>query len=318
MTENPLTAENVDTYADADIISPFIYSDLSTSTLDHFMYLKMIATRSTGYDHIATDYCRSRGIIIANVPEYASSTVAEHVFGLLLTISHNIAHAVERTGRGDFSLQGLQGFDLRGKTIGVVGTGAIGLQVIGIAKGFGMDIMAYDVKPKRDLESRLGFRYVPMEALLSSSDIITLHVPAIRATENLISYEQFDVMKTGVVIINTARGSIIDTNALLKALAEGKVAAAGLDVLPEEPVIQDEAELLRMVYQKKNNLQTLLADHLLLRLRNVYITPHSAFYTREAVQRLLDTTVDNIESFAQGNPRNVVVGAEREDAAQVS
>jgi D-lactate dehydrogenase len=310
ITEDTLNQENADTYADAEIISSFIYSDLNEKILSRFKGLKMIATRSTGYSHIDTGYCESKNIAISNAPDYAQHTVAEHVFGLLLTISHNITKAVERTSRGDFSFKGLEGFDLKGKTIGVIGTGDIGINVIRIARGFGMDVLAFDVKAEKNLESEFGFRYVPMDELLSSSDIITIHVPGNEKTKNLLSDKQFAMMKKGIVIINTARGSIIDTNALMKALSDGKVAAAGLDVLPEEPVIRDEAELLRSSFQAGYDHQKILADQVLLRLSNVYITPHSAFYTRDAMQRLLDTTIENINASAEGKPQNLVVGKE--------
>ena len=304
----PLTANNAPQFQDAEIISTFIYSDLHSNVLKQLPNLQLIATRSTGFDHIDIDYCREHNIKVSNVPTYGENTVAEHVFGLLLAISHKLIEATERTRKGDFSLQGLQGFDLRGKTLGVVGTGNIGLCVIEIAKGFRMEVIAFDVKPKEEAASKLKFRYAPLEEVLATADIITLHVPANPKTENLISSEQFNQMKDGVVLINTSRGSIVDTRALLRALAEGKVAAAGLDVLPEEPVMREEAELLRSVYSRQHNLDTLLADHVLLRLRNVIITPHSAFNTREAVQRIADTTVNNILAFAQGQPQAVVIG----------
>jgi D-lactate dehydrogenase len=300
-----LTQENAKEYADAEVVSPFIYSDLSGDVLRHLRQLRLIATRSTGFDHIGLEYCKENGITVSNVPVYGDNTVAEHVFGLLLAISHNLVEAVDRTRRGDFSQKGLQGFDLLGKTLGVVGTGSIGTCVIEIAKGFRMDVVAFDVRQNMELASRLDFRYVPMDELLSMSDIITLHVPSNEKTRNLISDDAFAKMKDGVVLINTARGDIIDVKALAMAIGQGKVAAAGLDVLPEESAIREEAELLHSVYHKKDYLETLLFNHILLRLRNVIITPHSAFNTREAVERILSTTVDNIASFSRGEPRNV-------------
>ncbi|UCG82662.1 MAG: hydroxyacid dehydrogenase [Dehalococcoidia bacterium] len=303
-----LRAVNADRHATADILSPFIYSDLSANVLKRFRHLKLVATRSTGFDHIDVEYCQERGITVCNVPTYGENTVAEHVFALLLTISHKMFDAIERTRKGDFSQQGLQGFDLRGKTLGVIGTGNIGICVIEIARGFRMQVVAYDVRPEYNLASELGFRYVRMEELLESADIITLHVPATPRTHHLVSTKEFAMMKDGVVLINTARGSIVDTQALLHAIADGKVAAAGLDVLHEEPSIREEAELLHSLFRQKHNLEDLLADHILLRLRNIVITPHSAFNTREAVQRILDTTIDNIITFIQGKPQNVVGG----------
>lgn len=305
-TAGPLTQENAEAYSQAEAISPFIHSDLSAGVLRHLGRLKLIATRSTGFDHIDLEYCDANNIAVCNVPVYGDNTVAEHVFALLLAISHNMIAAVDRTRRGDFSLKGLQGFDLFGKTLGVIGTGSIGRCVIEIAKGFRMEVLASDVRPDEKLATRLGFRYVEMHQLLASSDIITLHVPSNEKTRNLISSDEFARMKEGVILINTSRGDVLDIKALAKAIGEGKVAAAGLDVLPEEGGIREEAELLRSVYDKKHDLETMLLNHILLRLRNVIITPHSAFNTREAVERILSTTVGNIASFTRGESENVI------------
>jgi len=307
----PLSAANVRRYADAEVVSTFIYSNLSRIVLEQLGQLKLIATRSTGFDHIDADYCRERGIIVANVPTYGDTTVAEHVFGLMLAISHNLVNAVDRTRRGDFTLRGLQGFDLRGKVLGVVGTGSIGLCVIRIANGFGMEVVAFDVRHNDEAAQELGFRYVEMDELLAVSDVITLHVPFNPKTYHLINAEAFAKMKDGVVLINTSRGRIVDVQALVRAIGERKVAAAGLDVLPEEPTIREEAELLRSMFHEEHDLQAILAGHILLRLRNVIITPHTAFYTREAVHRILETTVENITRFAEGSPQNVVIGQEQ-------
>lgn len=306
-TSGPLNQEAADKYTDVEAICPFIYSSLQAQDLQLLPELKLIATRSTGFDHIDREYCTEHDITLCNVPSYGKNTVAEHVFGLLLTISHNLREALERTQRGDFSMSGLQGFDLRGKTLGVIGTGEIGQCVIAIAIGFGMEVLAFDVNPDREAARHAGFRYVDMTELLEASDIVTLHVPANEQTRHMMSTDQFSTMREGAVLINTSRGSIVDVQALLHALTEGRLLAAGLDVLPEEPVIKEEAELLRTLYQEEHDQRTLLADHVLLRLSNVYITPHSAFNTREAVQRILDTSVDNINGFIAGKPQNVVV-----------
>ena len=306
-TEAPLTERNVESYADADAISTFIYSNLDREILSQFENLELVATRSTGYDHIALDYCREHGVTICNVPTYGSNTVAEHVFALLLALSHKIIDAVDRTRRGDFSLKNLRGFDLRQKTLGVIGTGEIGRCVIEIAAGFHMDVLAYDVNPDEEAAGELGFEYTSLDDLLSRSDVVSLHVPLNDETRHLLSYDEFDQMKDGAILINTARGDIVHTKALLRALSDGSVAAAGLDVLPEEPTIREEAELLRSIFREEHDLENLLADHVLLRMRNVIITPHSAFNTREAVERILETTVDNIAAYAAGEPRNAVL-----------
>lgn len=301
-----LGKDNAPDHSDADIISTFIYSDLGCEVLRQFEHLKVIATRSTGFDHIDLEECSKSDVVVTNVPSYGENTVAEHVFALLLAISHHLIPAVDRTRRGDFSQEGLQGFDLRGKTFGVIGTGDIGRATIEIAGGFRMKVLAFDVEPDEQAARTLNFEYVDMDKLLANSDVITLHVPANEHTRGLLSHDEFAKMKEGVVIINTARGSIIDMEALLRGLADGKVRAAGLDVLAAEPVVREEAELLRRAFSRQHNLEELLADHILMRLRNVIITPHSGFNTREAVQRIIDTTAGNIAAYLDGNPVNVV------------
>jgi D-lactate dehydrogenase len=306
LTPKPVSESLDSRYKDADIISTFIYSNLSERTLDQFDKLKLIATRSTGFDHIDLEYCEKNNITICNVPEYGGNTVAEHAFALIHAISRHIPEAVQRTRNHSFSQEGLQGFDLQGKTIGIIGTGDIGRKAIRIATGYGMKVLAFDVKPDQEAAGRMGFEYTDMDTLLSTADIVTIHVPGIETTRDLISRREFEKMKQRVILINTARGFVVNVQALLQALAEGKVAAAGLDVLPEEPVIREEAELLRSAYSGNENLDVLFADQILSAMPNVLITPHIAFNTREAVGRLINTSVDNILSFLQGEPRNIV------------
>lgn len=302
MVKDSLDLDNAEEYAGAEIISCFIYSNLRRPVLEKMKHLKLIATRSTGFDHIDLDYCNKNGIAVANVPAYGEHTVAEHVFALLLSLSRHIPKAATQTRDGDFSLRGLRGFDLYGKTMGIIGTGAIGLHTALIAKGFGMNILAHDVHPR----TGAGLSYVSLERLLGESDIISLHVPSTAETHHMLSDKEFSAMKNGVVIINTARGTVIDVKALLRALQSGKVSAAGLDVLPEEPAIREEAELLRVSFTQQHDLETLLVDHALLHHKNVIVTPHSAFYTKEAVEKILRTTAENILSFGAGKPQNIV------------
>ncbi|MSO70535.1 MAG: hydroxyacid dehydrogenase [Alphaproteobacteria bacterium] len=302
----PLTEANVLSFQQSEALSAFIYSKLRAPVLRRLPALRVIATRSTGVDHIDLDYCRAQGVAACNVPSYGERTVAEHVFALLLAISHRLIDAADRTRRGDFSLKGLQGFDLAGKTLGVIGTGAIGRAVIDIAKGFQMQVVAHDHAPDAALAARQGFRYLAMDEVLAVADVISLHVPGGAATQNMLSEREFTRMKRGMVLINTARGSVVDVQALLQALASGQVAAAGLDVLPEEPAVREEAELLRTLRMHADNLETLLADHVLLRHRHVIVTPHNAFNTREAVGRILKVTLENLEHFAAGSQQNLV------------
>jgi len=304
----PLRALNAGEHTNADVISTFIYSDLGRAILDQFPQLKMIATRSTGYEHVNTAICRARGITVCNVPSYGSNTVAEHIFALLLAISHRMPEAIERAQRGDFSPFGLQGFDLAGKVFGAVGTGQIGRHVIKIANGFGMHVLAFDTKPDEVAARDATFSYVPFDVLLAKSDIISLHVPSLPETRHLLNAKTFARMKTGVVIINTARGELIETSALIEGLTSGKVAAAGLDVLPDEPMIREEAELIHSIFNKEHDLRNLVANHVLLRMRNVIVTPHSAFNTREAVLRIVQTTAANIAAYIDGHPQNIIPG----------
>jgi D-lactate dehydrogenase len=302
----PLTRDLALRHADADAISTFLYSDLGREVLGLFDDLRLVATRSTGIDHVDTRWCREHGVTVTNVPSYGATAVAEHVFALLLALSHHIVEAADRTRRGDFSRGKLRGFDLLGRTMGVVGTGDIGRHTVRVAKGFGMNVVAFDIAPDEDLARTLGFRYLPLPDLLARCDVITLHVPGGEKTHHLIAEDEFRAMKPATVFINTSRGSVVDTAALLRALSDGTVAAAGLDVLEEEPAIREEAELIRSVFSRRHEPRTLLGDHILLRMRNVLITPHSAFDTQEAEHRILETTTNNIEAYVAGQPKNTV------------
>lgn len=301
----PLSPETAEMAAGAAIASVFIRSRVSVDTLARLPDLRLVATRSTGFDHVDLEACRQRGILVSNVPTYGENTVAEHTFGLILALSRKIHQAYVRTVRGDFSVQGLRGFDLKGRTLGVVGAGNIGLHVIRIGRGFGMDVLAYDTRPHALLAEVLGFGYVPLDDLLRASDIISLHVPYFPATHHLINRERLAQMRRGSLLINTARGGLVDTEALLWALDEGILAGAGLDVLEGEELIAEEQQLLRQDVAAEQ-LQSAIRAHVLLRRENVVITPHNAFNSDEALRRILETTVSNVRSFLDGQPRNVV------------
>lgn len=302
-----LTSESVGAEAQAEAISTFIRSDLSKPVLRRLPKLKLIATRSTGFEHIDLSYCREAGISVCNVPDYGDHTVAEHAFALLLALSRRIVDAVVRTRRGDFSQTGLRGFDLAGKTLGVIGAGRIGQRAVEIGHGFGMEVIACDARPDPAAARRLGFRYLPLDDLLARADIVTLHVPGGPSSLGLISDAQFAAMKRGAVLINTSRGAAVDTQALVRALASEQLAGAALDVLPEEDGMRDEAEIFRAAATvEAERARILLADHALLRFPNVIVTPHVAYDTREAVARIVETTVANIQAYARGAPQNLV------------
>ncbi len=301
----PLTPETSELARDASIVSVFIHSRVDAALLEGLPALRLLTTRSTGFDHIDLAACRARGIVVCNVPTYGENTVAEHTFGLILALSRRIHQAYVRTARGDFSLEGLRGFDLKGRTLGVIGTGHIGLHVIRIGRGFGMRVLAHDVREQPLLAEVLGFEYVPLDTLLGEADVVSLHVPYLPATHHLINRERLARMKRGSLLINTARGGVVDTDALLWALDEGILAGAGLDVLEGEELLAEERQLLRSGVAPEQ-LQAAIRGHLLLRRDNVVVTPHIAFYSEEALQRILDTTVANIRAYLRGEPINVV------------
>jgi len=305
-----LDSDTVDRASDAEIVSVFIYSNLCKDTLDKLPDLRMIATRSTGYDHIDLAECARRSIVVSNVPYYGENTVAEHAFGLILSLSRKIYKAYLRTTRLDFSLENLMGFDLKGKTIGVLGAGRIGLHIVRIAKGFGMEVLVYDVRQEPLLAEVLGFTYVPFEELLQRSDVISVNVPLNDATYHLINKENIKLIKRGAILVNTARGAIVETEALITALNEGILSGVGLDVFEGEESIKEEtARSVERLPREK--MMEILLGYALLHRENVVITPHIAFYSQEALERIMHTTEANIQGFLAGSPINVVASTAR-------
>ncbi|MBN1155147.1 hydroxyacid dehydrogenase [candidate division KSB1 bacterium] len=303
---DPLNAENVKHIEDFDIVSVFIYSIIDESVLNRLPNLKAIATRSTGFDHIDLEACEKRGIGVFNVPFYGENTVAEHTFALILSLSRNVHKAYMKTIRWDFSIDGLIGFDLKGKTLGVIGAGFIGLNVIRIAKGFDMNVIVFDVNKNKMISEVLGFKYVSMDELLANSDIITLHVPYNKHTHHLINRDSIKKIKKGAVLINTSRGGVAETEALIEALDSKILSGIGLDVLEGEGLIKEEKQLLYDP-QKLEDMGKIVKDHILLSKENVVFTPHIAFYSHEALERILETSIDNINSFINGKFQNQVI-----------
>lgn len=302
--DRPLQDTDIDEIKGCEIISIFIYSHLTRERIEKLEALRLVTTRSTGFDHIDMEAAKERNLIVCNVPSYGENTVAEHTFALILALSRNVHKSHVRRLRNNFSINGLKGFDLKGKTIGVVGTGKIGRHTIKIAKGFDMRVIAYDAFPNSAAIQELGFEYVPFEKLLAESDIITLHTPATKETYHLISEENVKLIKPGCILINTARGELIDNDALLWGLDHGILSGCGLDVLEGEELIKEEKELL---YDSSNEtMPELVKNHILLARDNVVYTPHIAFYSEEALERILSTTIENIDCFAKGTCQNQV------------
>lgn len=304
--KDELTLKNVNLVKDAEVISVFIYSKVDDKVINLIPKLKLITTRSTGFDHIDLKLAKKKNIPVCNVPYYGENTVAEHTFALILALSRNVHKSYVRTLRSDYSIDGLKGFDLKDKTLGVIGAGNIGLHVIRIAKGFGMNVIVNDIHQNNFLAEVLGFEYVSsLEELLSKSDIITLHLAHNKHTHHLINRETIKHIKKGAILINTARGPIVETEALMEALDKNILAGAGLDVLEGEELIKEEKQLL--YDQKKTEIMgTLIRDHILISKDNVVFTPHIAFYSQEALERIIETTGENILEFLKGESVNTV------------
>ena len=310
-TDKKLTAETIDVALGADIVSVFVNSAVSKEVIDGISSLKHISTRSTGYDHIDSVYAKTKNISVSTVPSYGSETVAEFAFSLLLNLSRKTSDAVRQIREeGSFDISHFRGFDLAGKTIGVLGTGRIGKHVITIAQGFGMKVVAFDAFPNEAYATEQKFTYASLHDVLAQSDVVTIHTPYNKDTFHLLNKESITSMKKGSYLINTARGEIVDTEALIWGLQEGIIAGAALDVLEGERPLKEEAEFLfaksTSDVSKEQEFKILLEDHMLMKMPQVLITPHIAFSSVEAENEILKTTIDNIESFIHNTPKNTI------------
>lgn len=280
-------------FNDCDAICVFVHSKVDEKIIEKCKKLKLVCTRSTGTDHIDIHALNKRDIILKNVPLYGENTVAEHTFALMLSLSRKINESYNNTINGNFSTSGLMGFDLKGKTIGIIGGGRIGLHVARMARSFGMHVRVYDIQQDNFLAEIINFKYVSLSELFNTADIVTLHVPYNEHTKHIINSNSIAQMKDGAILINTARGGLVDTNDLIDALKNNKLYGAGLDVLEGEEYMAEEsisdlpAESVRTIIEK---------NHELTKLNNVVITPHNAFNSIEAVERILTQTIKNIQN----------------------
>jgi len=301
-----ITELSVPTQNDVEVLSVFVDSRIDKKILDNLPQLKCIATRSTGFDHIDLAACKEKGVSVLYVPGYGENTVAEFAFGLIINLMRKMYQSVDQIKEtGSFSLNNMRGRDLKGKTIGIVGTGRIGKQMVKIGAGFDMKILAYDPKPDVEL-SKVGVVYVSLDELLSQSDIISLHCPYNENTKHLINKDNINRIKRGAYLINTARGGVVETEALVNALNDGILSGAGLDVLEEEGETKDELNILSMGHPQEEELKVMIRNHILMKMPNVLITPHNAFNSQEAMERILDITLGNIRGYLAGNIVNEV------------
>ncbi len=310
---------------DAEVVSVFLNSPIDLAFLDAHPALELITTRSTTFDHIDVAECARRGVVACNVPTYGEYTVAEHTFALILGLARRLREAMDSGKSSAFSYENVRGTELRGKTLGIVGAGRVGQHVIRMARAFELRVIVDDVERQPGLAAALDFEYVEFDDLLARSDIISLHAALTPANYHLFNRDTFAKCRRGALIVNTARGRLIDTDALREALDSGIVAGAGLDVLEDERVMRREPskiirdqivehlhanfaprELRPADNTRVQELQTLVQNHQLLTRPNVLFTPHIAFNSAEAIERILQTTVDNIRAFVAGAPINVL------------
>ena len=276
-----------------NVVCPFVNDVLDKKTLDVLKDcgVELIALRSAGYNNVDLKAAYEK-IHVVRVPAYSPYAVAEHAMALILSLNRKTHRAYYRTRDGNFSINGLLGFDLYEKTIGIIGIGKIGKCLINIALGFGMKVIAYDKFADEKYAKERGFKYVTLEELYKKSDIISLHCPLLKETYHLINEESIKQMKKGVIIINTSRGKIIDTESLIKGLKDKQIGAAGLDVYEEESD-----------YFFEDFSSEMISDDMLARLLtfpNVLVTSHQAFFTQEALTNIANTTLENIKEYFDG------------------
>ena len=290
----------------AEIISCFTTSRVTKSVLEKFRNLKLIALRSVGFNHIDIDYCKEKGIYVENTPNYGNMTVAEFAFALLLDVTRKVTFSFDDLKKALINPLKTTGVELFGKTIGIVGLGAIGAEMARISHGVGLKILGFDIKERADLKEKFCVEYTDFETLVRCSDFISLHSPLTKDNYHLFNKDSFEMMKPSAFIINTARGELIDTQALYNALADKKIAGAGLDVLESEETLTDPDFLVDIGRMTTQSLQKTVLNNSLLKLDNVIITPHIAYDTHEAINRILNTAIENILAFEEGKIQNNV------------
>ena len=291
----PLTPENAPQYADADVASIFVSSRAPRQALEAMPALKMIAARSTGLDHVDLDYAKERGIVVTNVAGYGEHTVAEFTFAMLFALTRNVAAADSAMAAGrDFKLPEFVGVDLFGKTIAVLGTGRIGKRVIEIARAFGMTVLAYDVVCDEAHAAAHAYRYVELDEAVAAADIVSLHAPYLPATHHMLNAQRFALMKDGVLLVNTARGELVDAVALRAALESGKVSGVALDVLEDEKRLRAVVAGADATSEERAVVE---ADLAILAHPNAVVTPHIAFCSAEAVATITRSAVSSIHEF---------------------
>ena len=336
-TEQALFAERLDEHDlvavprlaevgdDVEILSVFIDEIIDDVFLAAHPRLRLIAARSTSVDHLDLAACAARGVAVCHVPHYGETTVAEHTFALILALSRRLREVMALPRGGEFSYEATRSFELHGKMLGIIGMGRVGQRVVSLAHGFQMQVIAHDAEPDPHLARTLHFHYVSLIELLACADVISLHTSLSPQTYHLLNRDTLAQTKRGVLIINTARGGLLDTAALREALESGQVGGAGLDVIEDERVLREPVasviggEILRHLRSdahreeahdanRLRELEELVLGNAVLARPNVVFTPHVAFNSVEAMRRLAETTCENIAAFLAGKPVHLVEG----------
>ena len=296
--EETLNENNVKRFRDLNIIIIHAESKINSTVVENLVDTKLLITRTTGTDHIDILSCEKKGILVANCPVYASTTVAEHTVALMFALARKLKIAIDKNKKLDFSRDELMGIDLFGKTVGIIGTGRIGSEIARIVYGIGMKILATDVSPNNELVEKYKVKYVDLETLLKESDIIIVMVPYYSQTHHLINRENIKLVKEDAIFINTARGPIVDTEALIWALKNNKLQGGiAMDVFESERVLMEfQNNLINGVFTAEEYERALKTLNL-LSYSNVIFTPHIAYYTKEAMERVIDWVVENISRF---------------------
>ena len=309
-TLTPETVENFpeDILENTNVISVFINSVINEKVINAFKNLRIISTRSTGYDHIDLNACQNKNIAVINVENYGETSVAQYTFGLIIMLVRKIYAAAISVKNCENTNMNFNGRDISKLTIGVIGTGAIGSAVCRLAKCFGMNILASDINPKRELEELSGFKYVNLEELLKKSDIVTIHVPYTGHNYHMISQNQFELMKESACIINTSRGELINLQALYDRIKNGKLAGAALDVLMCESISFNCKKFAENINQESlkcyNEVKTV---EKLNKYHNVIITPHIAYDTLDSVNYILEVTMRSIKEVLYGGKASGII-----------
>lgn len=330
---HPIFVDSTDDVpGDATIVSIYIHTTVDVAFLDLHPNLALITTRSSGFDHIDVEACARRAVTVCNVSGSDANTVAEHTFALMLAVARRLQEVNLANKRPHFSHEEFRGFDLSGKTLGIIGAGRIGVRVIHIAMAFGMQILVVDPHVSAPASELAGVQIVELHELLSRSHVVSLHAPLTAETFHLLDANALANCRPGVIIVNTARGALIDTDALVAELESGRVAGVGIDVLEEEIVMRRDAsrvitdEIIRHLHsdaspeelrishpERAKKLENLMRNQRLLQRANVVFTPHVAFNSVEAVQRINETTVGNIRAFLAGKPANVIAATRHQE-----